>query len=145
MLKLNFDILIHASPAIVWNTLFEAATYEQWTAAFCAGSRFEGSWEQGSEMRFLAPDGRGLQAQIEESRREAHLAIQHRAEIDASGQLREMEPAYECYDLRDELGSTRLEVSLDVPPHHESYMRRTWPLALALLKQLCENRTAAAR
>jgi hypothetical protein len=34
---------------------------------------------------------------------------------------------------------TRLEVTVDVTPDFEEYMNRTWPKALAALKDLCET------
>ncbi len=56
----HFDIFIHAPPRQVWATMLQSPTYERWTAAFCEGSRFEGSWDEGQTMRFLGPDGLGI-------------------------------------------------------------------------------------
>jgi hypothetical protein len=49
----HFDILIQAPRERVWITMLQSPTYEQWTSAFCEGSRFEGSWKQGDAIRFL--------------------------------------------------------------------------------------------
>ena len=35
-------------------------TYKRWTAPFCDGSYYTGSWEQGSQIRFLTPAGEGM-------------------------------------------------------------------------------------
>ena len=59
----HFDILIHAPPKQVWATMLQSPTYERWTTAFCEGSRFEGSWDEGQTIRFLNPQGLGMVAE----------------------------------------------------------------------------------
>ncbi|MDP2017553.1 hypothetical protein [Hydrogenophaga sp.] len=56
----HFDILIRAPRERVWTTMLQSPTYEQWTRAFCEGSRFEGSWKAGDAIRFLDPAGNGM-------------------------------------------------------------------------------------
>lgn len=58
----HFDILIHAPRDTVWRAMLQSPTYEQWTTAFRAGSRYEGSWDQGQTIRFLDPQGQGMVA-----------------------------------------------------------------------------------
>lgn len=50
----HHEILVQAPREPVWARMLNSPTYEQWTAAFCEGSRFEGSWDPGQTLRFLA-------------------------------------------------------------------------------------------
>ena len=45
MPTLHFDIHIAAPRERVWRTMLYTPTYERWTATFCEGSRYDGSWE----------------------------------------------------------------------------------------------------
>ena len=57
--KLHFETIIDAPRREVWQTMLDRETFGQWTDAFMEGSHYEGSWETGSDIRFLAPDGSG--------------------------------------------------------------------------------------
>src|SRR5512134_3383911 len=74
---LHFTTLIQAPRQTVWDTMLGPATYRIWTAAFTQGSYFEGSWEEGERIRFLAPDGRGMTAQTAENRKHEFISIKH--------------------------------------------------------------------
>ena len=62
MKKLHFTIQIDAPRQLVWDTMLQPETYTLWTAGFCEGSRYEGSWEKGASILFLGPDGEGMKA-----------------------------------------------------------------------------------
>src|SRR5688572_4275671 len=60
MQKINFSTTINAPRDVVWDTMLKDATYREWTSAFNPhGSWYEGSWEEGSTIRFLGPDENG--------------------------------------------------------------------------------------
>ncbi len=59
-MKQHFDILIQAPRQRVWSTMLESPTYEQWTSAFCEGSHYKGSWDEGATIRFFDPAGNGM-------------------------------------------------------------------------------------
>lgn len=144
----HFDILIHAPRQHVWTTMLQPASYEQWTSAFCEGSRYEGSWDQGSSIRFLGPDGGGMVAEIAESRPAEFVSIRHLGFIQngvedtTSEAIRAWAPCYENYTFLDEAGGTRLKVDSDVFGDYEAFMAETWPRALLQLKTLCEGKAA---
>ena len=146
MKTLHFATVIHAPRETVWDVMLAPATYGEWTAEFMEGSYFEGSWEQGARMRFLAPDGNGMVAVIAESRPREFLSIKHvgyvkdGVEDTESEMVRSWAPAYENYALSDAGDATELAVDNDVTPEFEEYMTKTWPAALARLKKLCESR-----
>jgi uncharacterized protein YndB with AHSA1/START domain len=141
----HFDILIQAPRERVWATMLRSPTYEQWTSAFCEGSRFEGSWEQGEPIRFLDPAGNGMVSEIAEHRPAEFVSIRHLGFIEngqedtTSDAVRAWAPCFENYTFTDEGGGTRLRVDLDAFGGYEDMMARLWPPALEKLKHLCES------
>lgn len=143
--RLRFSISINAPRRKVWDAMLSPDGYRYWTAAFMEGSYFEGSWDKGSRIRFLAPNGDGMVAEIAENRLLEHVSIRHLgivkdgADDTTSPEATAWAPAYENYTFSDEGRETRLTVDLDTVPAYEQYMRDTFPKALALLKRLCEE------
>lgn len=144
MPTLHFATRIQATRARVWDTLFERDSYQRWTAAFMAGSTYEGSWEQGARMRFLDPAGNGMVAAIAENRRPDFLSIQHLGTLTAgvedttSEEVRRWAPAFETYALTEAGTATDLAISVDVPAEYQDLMQEAWPMALAAVKALAE-------
>jgi uncharacterized protein YndB with AHSA1/START domain len=144
---LQFTIPIDAPREKVWSVMLSPGTYDEWTAAFCEGSRYEGGWNQGDKIRFLTPGGEGMVSEIAESRRPEFVSIRHLGEIHKDGtedtqsdKVRAWAPAFENYTFTPAGGGTRLQVDVDVLPDYEQFMKDTFPKALARLKQLCEER-----
>ncbi|NKX51602.1 SRPBCC domain-containing protein, partial [Arthrobacter deserti] len=72
MAKLRYSTRIDAPAHTVWATMLDEASYRDWTRAFSEGSYYEGSWDPGSEIRFLGPgeDGSlvGMAARVVDNR-----------------------------------------------------------------------------
>lgn len=143
--RIQFSEFI-AAPADRVSTLMTShGGYEQWTTPFAEGSTFNGSWEQGQRIRFLAPGGDGMVAEIAEHRRGAFVSIRHIGVVKdgrddtESEAARAWAPAYENYTFESVDGGTRVVVDIDVTDDWESFMRETWPRALGVLKALCES------
>lgn len=140
----HFDILIHAPREQVWTTMLQSPGYERWTAEFCEGSRFEGSWDAGATIRFLGPNGEGMVSEIAEHRPAEFVSIRHRGFIQngvedtTSEAVRAWAPCFENYRFTDEAGGTRVQVDSDVFGGYDDFMAEAWPRALKRLKQLCE-------
>lgn len=145
-MKQHFDILIQAPRRQVWTTMLEAPTYEQWTRAFCEGSRYEGSWDQGARIRFLDPAGNGMVSEIADHRPAEFVSIRHLGFIEngkedtTSEAVRAWAPCYENYTFTDEASGTRVNVVIDTFTGYEEMMANTWPPALQALKTLCERK-----
>jgi hypothetical protein len=145
MRTLTFDTTIHAPRAVVWKTMLGPDSYREWTAAFCEGSYYTGSWGQGARIQFLAPSGDGMVAVIAENRPEEFVSIRHLGMIEngvedtTSEKVRAWAPAHENYSFADLPGGCRVTVTLDTAPEWEAYMQDTFPKALARLKQICER------
>jgi uncharacterized protein YndB with AHSA1/START domain len=52
MLTLNYSTTINASPEVVWQNLWNDASYKKWTAAFMEGSYVETSWKEGDKISY---------------------------------------------------------------------------------------------
>lgn len=143
---LQFPILIEAPRNVVWDTMLGPDTYKLWTAEFCEGSFFEGSWHQGERIRFMSPSGDGLISEIAENRLHEYVSIRHLGMIVAgkedtmSDAVKAWTPAYENYRFNQAPNGTELIVSIDVTPEFEKYMQDAFPKALQRLKGLCEKR-----
>ena len=144
MATLHFEILIQAQREHVWRTMLHPPTYGQWTATFCEGSRFEGSWDECQTIRFYGPDGQGMVSVVDEHRSAEFLSIRHLGMIEngvedtTSEAVRTWSPCFENYTFSDAAGGTRVRVDVDVFGTHGEWMAQTWPQALMSLKTVCE-------
>lgn len=150
MKTLHFSIRIQAPRERVWQLMLAPDGYRQWTAAFCEGSYYEGSWEQGQHIRFLSPQGEGMLAEIAENRLYEFISIRHLGEIvggvdrATSEKIGAWTNARENYTFSSDGAGTLVQVDVDTPPDFEKFMTEAWPRALSLLKTLCERDTARA-
>ena len=141
---MHFSETIDAPRDKVWDTLIDRDSYKKWTAPFMEGSYFEGSWNKGDRIRFLAPDGGGMTSVIEENRPHEFISIKHLGEVkngvdDLDSQsVRRWAPAYENYTLKSAGRSTEVHIDVDVTPDYEQFMQEKWPVALGKLKSLSE-------
>jgi hypothetical protein len=145
MKTLHYSTVIDAPRKRVWDVMLGPETFKAWTTEFAEGSYFEGSWDEGRNIRFLIPDGSGMVSMIAQNRPYAFISIKHlgiiKNSIDdtESEAARSWAPAYENYTFSDVGTSTELKVDVDAAPDFEAYMEDTWPKALAKLKALCEE------
>jgi uncharacterized protein YndB with AHSA1/START domain len=147
MEKLHFTTQINAPAHTVWTTMFDDATYRQWTSAFNeAGSSFEGSWDLGSEIRFLGPDEDGdpggMIAEVVENRPDEVMTLEYLGEIikgvEHTGEQDRFVGGRESYSFSESGGITTLAVDLDSEEEFTEMFTEMWPRALATLKALAE-------
>ncbi|MCX6154970.1 MAG: hypothetical protein NT007_12510 [Candidatus Kapabacteria bacterium] len=148
MKKLQFKIIINANVEKVWHTIFDADSYRKWTEVFQKGSCFEGSWDKGSEIRFLAPDENGkmmgMYSFINENIKYKFVSIHHKGLIisgvvDTSNEdFHKWSDSYENYTLNELDSDTELITDMCIPEEYMKMMEETWPLAQQALKSLCE-------
>lgn len=146
--RLRFSAEISAPLPTVWQAMTSRDSYEHWASAFTEGCCFEGSWDQGARISFLAPSGDGMVSEIAENRTNEFISIRHLGfiaqgvEDTTSESIRSWAPCYENYTFVAVPEGTRLVVELDVAAEWEQDMQEAWPRALALLKALCEAESA---
>lgn len=143
--QLHFSIVINAPVQTVWQRMLSDVGYRNWTSAFCEGSYFKGSWQQGETIRFLSPSGDGMVATIAEHKPLELISIKHLGFIVAgkddfsSDNVTSWAPAYENYRFRAVESGTEVSIEQDIAPEYEQYMQDTWPKALQKLKLLSEQ------
>jgi uncharacterized protein YndB with AHSA1/START domain len=146
MKRVYFTSIINAPRQTVWDAMIGPETYKDWTTPFAEGSYYDGSWEQGSRIRFLGPDGGGMVSVIDENRPLERIDIRHLGMIQngvedtESEEVKKWAPSHEIYELSDAPGGsgTEVHVELDVAPDWEGFMLETWPKALDRLKAISE-------
>lgn len=148
MKLLTFTATIRAPREVVWNTMIDPTSYREWTRAFCEGSYYEGSWDQGATIRFLSPSGEGMVATIERNQPHEFISIRHLGFV-ANGQddttseaVTSWAPAHENYRFETVSGGTKLTVTQDMQEDYVAMMEDKWPKALEALRALCEGRKA---
>lgn len=145
MKKIHFKTTINAPKEKVWNTMLGDETYRIWTSAFTEGSHFKGSWEEGSKILFLDPEGQGMVSVIAKNRPYEFISIKHigimqnGVEDTESEEAKKWAPAYENYTLTKKNGKTVLSVDQDILKEYDEMFNEMWPKALAKLKELCEK------
>lgn len=143
---LKFETLIEAPVEQVYQTMIDPADYRDWTTAFAEGSYYEGSWETGASIRFLASPGDGMLSEIAENRPNAFISIRHVGMLNkgvedrSSDAVKAWAGAYENYRFEAVPQGTRLEVEMQITPDWAEQMQKMWPQALLRLKTICEER-----
>jgi hypothetical protein len=150
MQKLQFFVVINASPEKVWHTMLDDKPYREWTSAFGPGSYYRGEWRKGSKILFLAPDPKtgkdgGMVSRIAESRPFEFVSIQHLGlvqngvEDTQSEAARKWAPAFENYTLKQNGKSTEVLIEMDADPGNAEMFKSMWPEALTILKNIAER------
>ena len=77
MKLLEYTIQINATPEKVWEVLFTQDNYKKWASAMNEGTYFEGTWEEGSIMKFLDPKNNGMYNLVEKNIPNKQLSMKH--------------------------------------------------------------------
>ena len=150
MKKLRYEITINATREKVWQAVTGNKTYSEWTAAFNPTSYFEGSWNEGDNIRFLGVDDEGktggMLSMIEKSEQPSYLSIKHYGQIvkgiedTSSDEVKAWAPMHENYTLEKiNDNSTRFIAELDSNEAWDAMMNEMWPNALKKLKEIAER------
>ncbi len=154
MKTLHHEIFIAVPVEKVWNTMLEKETYMKWTKPFSPGTKteswYEGSWEKGSDLKFIGVDDDGnkggMASRVAENRKHEFISIEHigvvndKGEVDTeSEQAKQWTPAFENYTFVQKDGGTQVMVDVDTIEEYEEFFNDTWPKALVLLKEMSEK------
>lgn len=139
--KLSFEITIKATPAKVWQVLWNDSTYRKWSSAFCEGSYAISDWKEGSKVQFIGPNGDGMYGIITVCKPKEQMTFKHLGEL--KGFKEQPESAWsgsiENYSLKEGNGTVKLQASLDSTLEFKDYFTQTFPKAMNLIKELSEK------
>lgn len=146
---LHFEQMIAASPEKVHRLMLEDVTYREWTAIFNPGSYFEGSWDEGAEIRFIGHNENGQKegmiGHIAVHKPRQYVSIAYNGVVDkgvdrfTGPDVEALTSGREEYRFVARDGQTLLVVDMDDPGPYADYFTETWPLALQKLKEICER------
>ena len=149
MQTITLSTTINAPVSKVWKTMLEHPTYEMWTEAFHVGSTYEGSWDKGSDIRFIALNDEGQKegmiSRVKENIPHQYISVEHYGfilngvEDTTSEQVTSWAPSYENYSFTEKNGQTEVKVDIEVTDEYKDMFDEMWPKALAKLKAVCES------
>lgn len=152
MEKLQYSISIKASAEKVYTTMLgigNIKNYEQWTAPFNPTSTYEGTWAKGSKMLFVGTgeDGErgGMVSEIEENIPGKFVSIRHYGllqgdeEITTGPEVEKWAGGHENYTYEENNGLITVTIEVDVTEDFIDYYNTTCPMALEVLKEICES------
>lgn len=149
MNKLHFTVQINAPREVVWNTLWEDASYREWTSVFMAGSYAESNWREGDKILFLAPDGSGMVSRITREIPNEVMSFTHEGEVKDGIEKQwpkesEYYGAQENYYLKGNGHSTELSAEVDVvdKENETKLFNDLFTKALEKVKELAEKQQA---
>jgi hypothetical protein len=145
MERKEFKISINAPREKVWKVLWDESTYPKWTSVFSEGSRAETDWEKGSKVLFSDGKGSGMVSTIADKIPNEFMSFKHLGmmnngvEDTQSDQVKAWAGSLENYTLRDRGTDTELKVEIDLSDEWKEYFEKTFPQALAKVKELAEK------
>ncbi len=149
MERLKFEIQIEAPVEMVFKSMIGREGYKQWTSVFCDSSDFEGSWSEGEKIIFLALNKagkrEGMLGRVKAFVPHQFVSVEYYGVLDGDDQITEGDIAegfkgmYENFSFKRQDNGTIVSVDVDVEDAFKSYLLETYPKALNLLKQICEQ------
>lgn len=136
MKKLEYKTEIIATTEKVWNTLWNAETYEKWSS----GNRFEGTWEQGTVMKFFDTQNNGMFNLVETNVLQKELQMKHLGWI-MNGELSPQgwEESNISYHLDETENGTELKVNVNSLDEFVDFYSGYVPKIFEKIKDLAEN------
>ena len=150
MKLLNLEIEINAPVEKVWHAIVNETLYREWAAEFMPGSYFEGGWNKGDAIQFLALNEagqkEGMVSEIAESEYPRFISIRHLGTIMdgiidmTSDEVKAWMPCFENYTL-EVLGEhkTRFVLAMESEDAYYDMFLEMWQRAMQKLKVISER------
>lgn len=141
----NYEILIDASPEKVWQVLWDAKSYTQWTQYFSPSSTMHSDWTINGRTVFLDASGAGMVSTISQLEKFKLVFFKHLGLIQDgiedldSDEVKKWKGALEKYFLDDLNGKTKLRVELETTKDYLEMMDTAFKKGFEQVKQLAEG------
>lgn len=141
MKKLEFSIEINATKEKVWEALWKAENYAEWTKIFAEGSHIKGKLEEGEIIQFLHGNNNGMFAKIATMIPNEKMYFIHLGEVKdgKSGEKIYPDDSLENYELEEVDGITHLTATLQAPEEYIQFFANVFPGVLSTLKNIAER------
>lgn len=146
---LHFEEEINCPPQKVYELMTDPENYRDWTTAFNPHSRYEGTWQKGTEIVFSGTDNDGsiggMVSMIRENIPGRFISIEHKGiiknnvRIMVGPEAEEWHGALENYSFEASGNKTHLSIDTDSVKKYASIFNEMWPEALGRLKMICES------
>ena len=142
---LNYEILINATPEKVWQVLWNAKSYMQWTQYFSPSSTMHSDWTINGRTVFLDASGAGMVSTISQLEKFKLVFFKHLGLIQDgiedldSDEVKKWKGVLEKYFLEDLNGKTRLRVELETAKDYLEMMDTAFKKGFEQVKQLAEG------
>lgn len=149
MKTLEFTKEIHAPAQKVWDTLWNEATYPQWTAPFNpdpdGGSAMQSDWKTGGRTLFTDTKGNGMISTIKSMDPPYEVVFEHLGEIidgkedTTSEKVKRWAGSLETYHLSENSGITTLKASVQIDEEWADMMNNGFTQGLEIVKRISEQ------
>ncbi len=140
MKTIKFTTKINAPKEKVWDTLWNDATYRQWTSVFSNDSHAVSDWKEGSNIQFIDGKGDGMFSIIVKKIPNQQMSFKHLGELkNGVEEKKDWAGAMENYFLSEKNGVTELTIEMDSNEEFEKYFSETFPKAVELIKEIAED------
>jgi hypothetical protein len=147
MKTLQYTKEIKAPAQKVWDTLWNEATYSQWTGPFNpnGGSTMQSDWKIGGKTLFLDTKGNGMVSTLKAKNEPHEIVFEHLGEVidgkedTSSEKVKSWAGSLEEYHLSENNGITTLKASVQAGEEWEEMMNNGFTKGLEIVKELSEQ------
>lgn len=140
------EIEIAAPAAKIWDLMWNAESYRDWTQFFGGSGVYESDWQVGGRTVFWDHERQnGMVATIESLNKPTEVIFKHIGLIENGEEFRqtkevlEWSGAQERYFLTELDGYTKMTAEINTMPEHEQHMRDGLVKGFDRIKQLAEE------
>lgn len=139
---LEFKTQISAPAEKVWKVLFTQHENRNWPSAVNEGTYFEGTWEEGSVMRFLDDENNGMYNSVEKNIPNKELTMKHLGWIyDGELSPQNWEDSTVTYLLESNENGTLLTGKINALDEFVDFFNSKYPSNFEKVKKLSESST----
>ncbi|SIP86219.1 Activator of Hsp90 ATPase homolog 1-like protein [Chryseobacterium sp. RU37D] len=146
METLSYEKIIDAPKQKVWDVLWGAETYGEWTKFFSPGSQMKSDWKVEGKTYFLNAEGEGMVSTIDNIDEPNQIIFKHLGMVDKDGnedtrskEVMEWSGCFEKYILIDFDGKTKLHAEVQTEKSWEEQINKGFIQGLEVVKKLAEN------
>lgn len=140
MKKLEYEIKVNASPAIIWSRMWDKESYKNWASERAGDHYYEGTLEENSIIDLYDPQGNGMFNLVEKHVPEKQMTFKHLGWIyDRVRTPQDWEDSWENYELVEDGESTLLKFTVNALDEFVNYFEVNVPGTLQRIKEVSEK------
>lgn len=148
METLSYEKVIDAPKQRVWDILWEADTYGEWTQFFSPGSQIKSDWQVNGKTYFVNAEGEGMVSTIDSLDEPNQIIFKHLGMVDKNGvedtesmEIKQWSGCFEKYILIDFDGKTKLHAEVQIEKDWHDQINTGFTKGLEVVKNLAEEKS----